>query len=225
MRATYAVNWQEQTEQTRTGKLELHPCSLVFDGMDGVGPSSAEVQYRDISGVGIARRSSERIAGRPTLVLDRHGGPSIRIASVAQPGIVSELAEHLARLHLGEEWAVSRSLVVIPLKPGTHAQVRRIVHSGPPFDPEGAGLERHHVFLTEHEAVFVFESAAPGAIEPLVRDARVWTAASEWAEVAAGPPRVADDVYDWIRLEPAENVIYTSTPGPGNSDGGDLYAP
>jgi hypothetical protein len=120
---------------------------------------------------------------------------------------------------------VSRILVVIPLKPGTHGRVRSLVRSGPPFDPEAVGLERHHVFLTEHEVVFVFEGEAPAAFEALVGDTKIWNAAAQWAEVAAGPPRVADDVYDWIRLEPRENVLYTPTPGPGDSDGGDLYAP
>jgi len=107
MTGTYAVNWQEQLEPTQTGKLELRPSSLVFDGMNGLAPSSAEIPYRDISAVRIARLSSERIAGRPTLVLDRSTGPSIRIASVAQPGVVSELAEHLARLQVEEEGAVT----------------------------------------------------------------------------------------------------------------------
>jgi hypothetical protein len=120
---------------------------------------------------------------------------------------------------------VGRILVVIPLKPGTHGQVRGLVRNGPPFDPEAVGLERHHVFLTEHEVVFVFEGEAPAAFEPLVGHIEVWTAAAQWAEVAAGPPRVADDLYDWIRPEPLENVLYSPTPGPGDSEGGDLYAP
>jgi hypothetical protein len=120
---------------------------------------------------------------------------------------------------------VSRIVVVIPLKSGTHERVRSILHNGPAFDPESAGLERHHVFLTEHEVVFLFEGTTPGDLEALAADAKVWSAASEWAEVAAASPRVADDVYDWIRLEPPENVVYTPTPGPGDSEGGDLYAP
>ena len=120
---------------------------------------------------------------------------------------------------------MTRIAVVIPLKSGSHERVRSILHDGPPFDPETAGLERHHVFLTEHEVVFVFEGTTLGGIEPLAAAARVWSTASAWAEVTAGPPRFADDVYDWIRLEPSENVTYTPTPGPGDSEGGDVFAP
>jgi hypothetical protein len=118
--------------------------------------------------------------------------------------------------------AVSRVVIVIPLKPGTSGRVASLFRHGPPFDPEAAGLERHHVFVTEHEAVFVLEGETREAIERLAREAGAW---SGWIELAAGPPRLAEDVYDWIRPEPAENVVYTPTPGPGDSDGGDLFAP
>jgi hypothetical protein len=225
MRATYAVNWQEQPGVTSAGKLELRPGSLVLEGLGNGAPRTSEISYRDISAVRIARTYSDRLGGRPTLIVDRRSGSLLRIAGVAQSGIVSELAEHLAEVHLGEEPPVSRVVVVIPLKPEVHEPVRSLVRGGPPFDPEEAGLERHHVFLTEHEAVFVFEGTTPEAIERLVQDANVWIAASAWTEIVAGPPRVAEDVYDWVRPEPPENVSYAPTPGPGDSDGGDLFAP
>ncbi|HET7857213.1 MAG TPA: hypothetical protein VFL41_12225 [Gaiellaceae bacterium] len=225
MRATYAVSWQERPGDMSSGKLELRPRGIAFEGSNGTGSRSAEVEYREISAIRIARVPAERIAGRPTLVVERRGAPPIRIASVAEAGIVSELAEHLARLHLGEELAVSRALVVVPLKPGTRERVKALVRAGPPFDPYSGGLDRHHVFLTEQEAVFVFEGATPDAIQRIVETASVWSAAPDWADLAAGPPRVAEDVYDWVRPEVPENVLYTATPGPGDSDGGDLYAP
>ena len=43
----------------------------------------------------IGRSPADRISGRQTLVLERRGGEPIRIAGVVQPGIISELAEHL----------------------------------------------------------------------------------------------------------------------------------
>jgi hypothetical protein len=116
---------------------------------------------------------------------------------------------------------MSRVVVVIPLEPRAAGRVASLVRQGPVFDPETAGLERHHVFVTEHEAVFLLEGER-GAIERLARDEGVWSA---WAEHAPARPRVAEDVYDWIRPEPHENVVYTSTPGPGDSEGGDVYAP
>jgi hypothetical protein len=225
VRTTYAVNWEEQPGTTSAGKLELRPRSLVLEGLGNGKPRTSEISYRDISAVRIARLASDRLGGRPTLVIDRRGGSPIRISGVAQSGIVSELAEHLAAVHLGEEPHLSRVVVVIPLKPGVHDRASSLVRSGPPFDPQEAGLERHHVFLTEYEAVFAFEGSTPEAIERLVQDANVWIAASAWTEIVAAPPRVAEDVYDWVRPEPPENVTYEPTPGPGDSDGGDLYAP
>lgn len=226
MSTSYAVNWQLQPGETSIGKLEVHSRSVVFDGLNGSGASRAEIRADEIAAIRVARVGSERLANRPTLVVERQGAPPIRIAGIAQPGIVTELAEQLARLHLREERAdVSRVLVVIPLQPGVFDRVVSLVRKGPPFDPEVSGLERHHVFLTEDEAVFVFEGPKRDVIEQLVNDPSIWTAASAWAELSAGPPRVAEDVYDWIRPEPLENVIFSPTPGPGDSEGGDLYAP
>jgi hypothetical protein len=116
---------------------------------------------------------------------------------------------------------MSRVVVVIPLEAGASGRVASLVRRGPVFDAATAGLERHHVFVTEQEAVFVLEGERD-AIERLTRDEDAW---STWAEHAAAPPRLAEDVYDWIRPEALENVVYTATPGPGDSDGGDLYAP
>jgi hypothetical protein len=62
------------------------------------------------------------------------------------------------------------------------------------------GLDRHHVFVTEREALFVFEG--PGACETLervLRNTRVLRAAARWRECLAGPPRVAEETYAWRR--------------------------
>jgi hypothetical protein len=48
---------------------------------------------------------------------------------------------------------------------------------------------------------------------------------SVWSEVAAGPPRIGEDAYSWAGPGPPEHVSFTATPGPGDSDGGDVYAP
>lgn len=224
--ATYAVNWEEQPGERCSGKLELRSRSLHFDGLDDGRPRTTAVPYRAISAVRVARSSADRLRERPTLLLERRGRPPIRISGVAQSGIVSELAERLAAFNLGEERPVSRVVVIIPLMQGARDRVSALVRTGPPFDPEEVGLERHHVFLTEREAVFVFEGTTSEAIRRLAEDADVWIAASEWAGLVAGPPLVAEDVYDWIRPpEPPENVVYTPTPGPGDSEGGNLYAP
>ena len=39
----------------------------------------------------------------------------------------------------------------------------------------------------------------------------------------AGPPRVGEQVYSWTPADVPGNVSYLPTPGPGDSDGGDIY--
>jgi hypothetical protein len=155
------------------------------------------------------------------LVLQLHRG-SIKIASVAQPGILSEIAERIASLSLGRQ--ASSIAIVLPIKAEAYSEVAKLVRRGPPFDPEASGIEEHRVFLTEREAVFVFESAAAGTLERLISDANVLAAAGAWRDLVDGPPRLAELAYSWTR--PVDNSIsFEPTPGPGDSDGGDLFTP
>jgi hypothetical protein len=45
-----------------------------------------------------------------------------------------------------------------------------------------------------------------------------WASASEWAEIVAGEPFIAP-------LDDLTGMSYESTPGPGDSEGGDLFPP
>jgi hypothetical protein len=219
---SYAVTWQHGEDATRSGRLEVMPGGLAFEGSGTNGSGSETVDFRDLRDVRVGRQSRDRISGRQTLVLERRGGAPIRIASVVHPGIISELAEHLAA-QLREEHAMSRAVVVLPLREGTSDRAAELLRHGPPFDPEEIGLDRHHVFLTDEEAVFVFEADDLAAAERLVGNERFWSAAAAWKDLVAGPPRLADDAYSWIRPNPPEDVSFEPTPGPGDSDGGDLY--
>jgi hypothetical protein len=118
---------------------------------------------------------------------------------------------------------VSRALVVLPLRDGVRDQAAQLLRAGPPFDPEGVGLERHHVLLTEHEAIFVFEADDLEAAERLIADESFWSAATAWKNLVAGPPRLGTDVYSWIKPYVPDDVVFAATPGPGDSEGGDLY--
>ncbi len=120
---------------------------------------------------------------------------------------------------------MSRLVVVVPLAKAARDRATALLRRGPPFDPGTAGLERHHVFLTDNEAVFLFEADSPDAVEQLAADESLWAAAAGWSELVAGPPRLAEDVYSWIRAHEPEDVSFASTPGPGDSEGGDLFAP
>lgn len=225
MRASYAITWQESGAKPRSGRLELKPRGLGFEGSNGNGATIEEVDYGELSAVRIARTPGDRLAGRPTLVLERRAGSPIRIAGVAQPGIISELAEHLAAFHPGEEQTLSRVVVILPLKEGAHDRAAAVIERGPPFDPKEAGLERHQVFITDREAIFVFEADAADAVNRLAKDMTLWGAAEAWKDLVAGPPRIAEETFSWVQAHPTEYVSSASTPGPGDSEGGDLYPP
>ncbi|HEV8602563.1 MAG TPA: cupin domain-containing protein [Gaiellaceae bacterium] len=225
MGASYAITWQEADRKPHSGRLELKPRGLAFEGSNGEGLASEEVPYDDLAAVRIARAADDRLSGRPTLVLERRAGLPIRIASVVQPGIISELAEHLAAIHLGQGRALSRVVVVLPLKEGARDRAATVLDHGPPFDPQQVGLDRHQVFLTDHEAVFLFEADETDAVNRLVGDTTLWAAGAAWKDLVAGPPRLAQDVYSWVRVHPADYLSFEPTPGPGDSEGGDLYSP
>jgi hypothetical protein len=123
------------------------------------------------------------------------------------------------------ERKTSRMVVVVPVKESAREQVRMLVAKGPPFDLPGSGLDGHHVFLTEREAIFVFEAANRSALEELAANVDVWAAAEEWREYVAGAPKSAEGAYSWTRSEVPEGVSFAPTPGPGDSDGGDVYPP
>jgi len=110
----------------------------------------------------------------------------------------------------GEQFAV-----VVPLKPGAREAARTLLAQGSPLDAE---LEPQQVFLTEEEAIFVFESAR-GADAAVLR-AKLW---QEWQEHLAAPPRVAESLYSRERAEQPAELSFLPTPGPGDSEGGDIF--
>jgi hypothetical protein len=167
--------------------------------MMGSEPTTREIAYDHLAEIRIGRSAEERIDGRSSLLLAPVTGETVSIASVAQAGVVAELAERLAALQLGAE-AARRIAIVLPLKDGAHEAVRALLEAGPPFDPDALGLDRHQVFLTGSEALFIFESGLGAkALEPLLADPELWQSAAAWHEHLAGPPRIAEDVFSWER--------------------------
>ena len=222
MSTSYAVTWQDGEQLSHSGRLELLPGALALEGSGANGATSETIEFGDLVEVRVGRARADRLSGRQTLVLERRGRAPVRIASVVQPGIITELAEHLAS-RLREEGAMSRAVVVLPLRQGASEQAAQLLRGGPPFDPEDVGLERHHVFLTDDEAVFVFEADNLEAAERLIGGETFWKAAAAWKDLVAGAPRLAEDSYTWVRPHVSDDISYASTPGQGDSDGGDLY--
>lgn len=199
MRTTYGVVWREGHKPLARGKLELLPRAVRLDGMSGSEPASREIAYDYLSEIRIGRSPEERIDGRPCLVLAPRTGETLAIASVAQSGVVAEIAERLAAMQLGSEGR-RRLAIILPLHEESHEAVRALLADGPPFDPEALGLNRHQVFLTASEAVFIFESElGAGALESLLEESELWQRAAAWHDHLAGPPRIADDVFSWTR--------------------------
>jgi len=223
MGTSYAVTWQKAGESGHSGRLELRSRAIAFEGSNGGSSASETIPYEDVTDVRIARSPDDRISDRQTLVLERRSGGPIRIAGVVHPGIVSELAERLGSLYVPEESAPSRAVLVLPLVEGAAEAVAELLRKGPPFDPDEVGLERHQVFLTENEAIFMFEAGSAQAADRLLSSSRLWAAAEAWKDLVSGPPRIADDAYSWTRPSVDEYVSFEATPGPGDSEGGDLF--
>jgi hypothetical protein len=119
--------------------------------------------------------------------------------------------------------APSRAVLVLPLVEGAQQRAAELLRKGPPFDPGEIGLGRHHVFLTESEAVFLFESESPDVAERLLSSSRLWAAAAAWNDLVAGPPRLADNAFSWVRVRDDDQLSFAGTPGPGYSEGGDVF--
>jgi hypothetical protein len=121
---------------------------------------------------------------------------------------------------------VAQLVVVIPLRPGTADRARELLAGGPPFELAETDFQRHAVHMTDREVIFVFDAQGDSATLSLsAEDPALWQAAAVWREVMDGKPRVARLAYSWERPEPSGDVFYEPTPGPGDSDGGDFYAP
>jgi hypothetical protein len=119
---------------------------------------------------------------------------------------------------------LKRAIVILPIKDGTHEDVRRLVAEGSPFVQGDVGLERRHVFVTDGEVVIFFEGT-DAALERVLGDPSVAAVADAAGQYAAGAPRVAEDAYSWAKVEDRDGLFFEPTPGPGDSEGGDVYPP
>jgi hypothetical protein len=112
-------------------------------------------------------------------------------------------------------------LITAPIRRGSIDAVRKILHEGPPYDLERTSLERHRVFLSGEELVFLFEG--PHAEEEaarLLRRPGVLGQAGRLGSHLAGRPHVPEEIFSWIRPERLEGVDFSPLPGPGDSEGG-----
>jgi hypothetical protein len=136
-----------------------------------------------------------------------------------------EGAAQFVALQSKPEPSVTRIAMIVPLVKGAGVRARALIGSNPPLDPAAMAIEEQEVFVTDSEIAFVFETSDRGILERLAGPTS-WVAAPEWRELMAGKPHVAQVGYSWSRPDDeTTGLAFKSTPGPGYSEGGDVFAP
>ena len=196
----YTVAWRNEAGGIARGSVRLEGSELVLRGSGADGTVVGQrVPLDEIASIRIGRADGERVQGTRSVVLELRAGGVMAVAPLG-PGEVFELAELLAELSSQRAAGSDLVAVVLPLRRGATERARELVSAGPPFDLERVGLERHSVFITGREVVFLFEGPeAREILEQLVRTPRLLHAAARWRECLAGPPRVAAESYSWHR--------------------------
>jgi hypothetical protein len=173
------------------GALVVDDGRLLLVGRRGEDRVEVSVPYSALREVRVGRTREERLNGHPALILARRDAPPVRIEALGA-GLLHELAHLLAALateHAGEE----RVTVIVPLKAGHDDRAKELVAQGPPFDPAGLGLERHEVFISAREAVFVFSGPhVREKLEHATRNPALWRAGLAWRACIAGRPRLSN---------------------------------
>jgi hypothetical protein len=120
---TYAVKWREPDGQTFIGRLAFGIHALRMEGRQ-LGADGLAVKrhfaYEELRDLPIRTRGSDRLDGRPALVLERRDGTYLVAGAGMGAPIVQELVERLVDLRLAsraaEDLRLTRSRSV--LRPG-----------------------------------------------------------------------------------------------------------
>jgi len=76
----YAAVWEDGNE-VLVGRIVLGPRELVFEGAGAGRTASCRIPYRRIASLFLGRSSSDRVGGRPALVLELGDGDTVRVAA------------------------------------------------------------------------------------------------------------------------------------------------
>jgi hypothetical protein len=97
--------------------------------------------------------------------------------------------------------AVKRIAIVWRLLPGAQERAKEILSQGPPFDLASGGFDRHIVFISDSEVVFVFEGdEVEWRVDDLVGSffsAGLKQAFDQWHGLVEGNPKLAEQAYFW----------------------------
>ena len=98
---------------------------------------------------------------------------------------------------------MERLALIASVKPGAETTAAELIAEGPPFDLERSGFERHSIYLSAGEVVFVFEAhEVEWLIDALVDAPFEWMlsdALERWSPLVEGPPRIAREHFSWTR--------------------------
>ena len=97
---------------------------------------------------------------------------------------------------------MNRVMIVARLRDDAHDEAEILLREGPPFDPEGVGLERHGAYLTASDVVFVFEGPeVEWVVNDLVDDPAIAAFFAQWQKLIDGTPRLAHERFYWSRAD------------------------
>ncbi len=193
--SSYAAIWAEAEDAPCSGCVALADEGLTLTGLALPAGEARLVRYGDMVGLEVVHDPRLRLNGYPTLRIERRGVPPLRVSTIGL-AVLGELNQLLATAIASEQPQLVA--IVVPLRKGALADAAALIEEGPPFDLTPLGVERHDVLLSEREVIFLFEGRQLGeTVRRLVRDPPVWQAASGWARVFAGPPRLAEQRFGW----------------------------
>ena len=98
---------------------------------------------------------------------------------------------------------MQRVAIIARLRDGCEERATELVARGAPFDPGESGFDRHLVFLSATEVVFVFEGPeVEWHVDDLIENPFRWMvseAFEEWRPLIEDQPRIAREKYFWER--------------------------
>src|SRR5437667_10324528 len=110
-----------------------------------------------------------------------------------------------------KEADMERIAIVAKLKEGTEARAAELIKEGAPFDPGESLFERHTVYLSSSEVIFVFEAQeVEWLVDSLIDDPTQWRMAEvfdRWRPLLEGSPRLARPQYYWERSSPDAALV------------------
>ena len=104
---------------------------------------------------------------------------------------------------------MERVAIIAHLKEGSEQRVADLVEAGPPFDLADAGIVRHSVYISAHEAESVFVGhEVEWIVDQLIDEPfhyELQRAFEQWREIVDGQPRVARERFGW-QLDAGESI-------------------